>query len=201
MVLANPKTIQNFKCNCLEPCSKKTVELMVQRNPATVDLLNQAPQNVQDGYKRKRGCVQPYDKQRLYPHAAVLRVVLFKAEDIREQAVVYSPLIALADVYNALGLFFGLCILNIYETLEKTFLEHLRDKKKSVSDAAGKVEHNGRHIGQVPGVWHNLAKKVQRFRYITGYEVSYNVGYIPEMVHLPWMLLWILLASLTIQQV
>jgi hypothetical protein len=203
MLLENRKMLDNFECDCAEPCSMKTLKLTaVMNSPATVDL-NLAAQITQGSFKKKSGCVQPYDYgHETYQLTADLRVVLFKGEGIREETIVYTPIVAVADVYNAIGLLFGLCVLTMYETFEQTLLEFLLIENKPERD----VQHS---LHQKPSrraeIWHSITRKVQKFRYLTGHELSEQSGNIPEHVlaklTAPWLLLWTVLAMISTQQV
>jgi hypothetical protein len=199
--------VQNFKCTCLDPCSEKTLQLTVHRTPVTFDL-NSAASASQGTYATKTGCMQPYDEQRRYPIALATTIVLFKAEQIREETVIYTQLMALADVYNTIGLFFGLCVLSMYETFEETLLvfrsqtskldSHGRDTRRS------KVEHQHTSF-EGPGLWYALAVRVQKFRYLIGHQVGEDAGSISAsalvQITVQWILLWLLLAAITIEQV
>ncbi len=206
MLLAQAKTVDNFACTCLEPCSDKTIELTIMRSPATFDL-NQAAKITQgDSYKRQSGCVKPYDENKLRALAAPVGVVLLKAEGIREEAVVYTKMIAVADVYNAIGLFFGLCILTVYETFEETIQSLFLGNEDALPQAANKLL--GSDCQEIDNsrllkYWYSFAVNLEKFRYFIGHPLSGIERSGMALVRLTtiWMLLWIILAVITVQQV
>jgi hypothetical protein len=55
-----------------------------------------------------------------------MRVLILQQESRRGQSVSYTKLMALADVYNMIGLFFGVSVLSMYGALESAIIASSR---------------------------------------------------------------------------
>jgi hypothetical protein len=53
-----------------------------------------------------------------------IRIILSRRETEQRTTVAYTPLMLIADLANALGLFFGFSVISLYEAIEKGFLHY-----------------------------------------------------------------------------
>ena len=70
--------------------------------------------------------------------SALIRILILRQESRRDQSVKYTQIMAIADIYNVVGLFFGISFLSIYGALESAVIASKEDKTSQNSpDAKG----------------------------------------------------------------
>ena len=196
---AYEKTLQVFKCSCLSPCTEKSISIAaIHKTPAKIDLtLIKAEETTGLGL-RKSGCTQPLAKNKFHSLSANVGILLFKQEESREESIRYTSMIALADVYNTIGLFFGVCVLSMYDTLEGTLISFLCEGIR------GTIESKDPNDTKSDVGLCSLTPKVLKLRNITGHEIR-DIERLDatlfERLTTVWFFIWTALAIVTTQQV
>lgn len=115
----------SFECTCPQPCSaKRLVLLSSQTTPATKDL---TPLTAQTELMSADECRNDAPSRAWAMDASkYMRVLILQQESRRGQSVSYTKLMALADVYNMIGLFFGVSVLSMYGALESAIIASSR---------------------------------------------------------------------------
>lgn len=128
--------VSKFQCTCPKPCAMKEFVLInTQSNPAKQDLSNLL-------FLGKSVCSKPeiVYKNKEIGNQAKIRILLLRKESVRFQSVFYNAVMAMADGYNAIGLFFGITFLSVYDAVEdslvrsKKSIHSFRRAKESADD-------------------------------------------------------------------
>jgi hypothetical protein len=113
------KSEQSFKCPCPQPCrEKKTVLLSRQLSPSTMDLRSQTLENHKGRAKNKWVCRDAEWQSRKMFDGLRVQIMILRKERTRTESLSYTQIMATADAFNAVGLFFGLSVLSLYDSIE-----------------------------------------------------------------------------------
>lgn len=125
--------VNKFKCNCPKPCAvKQFVLLNIQSNPAKQDLRDLASIGRSDSAEDLCRNPEILGSQKI-SNQAKIRILLLRKESTRSQSVFYNAAMALADGYNAIGLFFGITFLSVYDALEACPMSSKKSTPSSTS--------------------------------------------------------------------
>jgi hypothetical protein len=127
------EVVQKFTCTCLQTCYEKQIkvasikyaELKYSASSAT------KPSQKAEGYKN-RDCKATITDEGVREGIVRAQIVLQKKEHVLEETVSYTRSIALADAYNTVGLFFGVCLLTTYGSLEEALVKFVNSSKRGI---------------------------------------------------------------------
>jgi hypothetical protein len=127
------EVVQNFTCTCLRTCYEKQIKVAsikyseLQSSPSSAS----KPSQEAEGYKN-RGCKATIIDEGVREGIVRAQIVVQKKENILDETVSYTTSIALADAYNTVGLFFGVCLLTMYSSLEEAVVRFIDSSKHGI---------------------------------------------------------------------
>ncbi len=133
--------VSRFKCPCPKPCTLKEFVLVnTQSNAAKEDLRNLAFKGRSDSSNDLCQNKKTVNNREILNQAKI-RILLLRKESKRSQSIFYNAVVAMADGYNAIGFFFGITFLSVYDVVEashrgtKRSRHSLRCDKESASES------------------------------------------------------------------
>jgi hypothetical protein len=112
-VVDTGKLSAQFRCSCAKSCFERQLKLTTNRlnTPAKIDLTDNNFNK--KSYPVNNNAPEPYFS------SSAIRILIAKREQEQKTMVSYTSTMLVADLANALGLFFGFSMIALYETLER----------------------------------------------------------------------------------